>query len=107
MFIDFTAPPFVNDVLVAGKDGFHSQNHWTIPGLRTKFQRGRGKALRSGQGMVIADQYGIGRTQGALEVFSGEDAFIRTKSLTEVPQIFSLPARIVGPDFTLHAEKRM
>jgi len=53
-------------VLVAGKDGFHSQHDWPISGQRALFDQGCSIALRTGQCMIIADQDNVGRVQRAL-----------------------------------------
>ncbi len=54
--VNLAPPPFVEDVLVAGEDGFHSQHHGTVSGLGAFFQQARGKALRGRQRVIVADE---------------------------------------------------
>src|SRR5262249_9483829 len=54
-FFDFAAPPFVDDVLVAGENRFNAKNDRPLPDDWIANQRSQ-IALRTGQGVIVADQ---------------------------------------------------
>ena len=73
-FVDIAAPPFVEDVLVAGEDGFDSQHHRTVTGQRALLDQGCGMALRGRQRVVVADEHDVGGLQSALNLLRIENA---------------------------------
>src|SRR2546430_13210761 len=97
-FIDFPPPPFIENVLIARKNRFYSQDHGSVAGLRAFLQQGCSKPLRSRQRMIIANQQNIGVAHWSVKLLSVEDGLIRAVSLGEVPKVFASPVMIVGSD---------
>ena len=58
--VNFAPPPFVEDVLVAGENGFDSEHDGPVAGQRALLDQRRGIALGRGQSVVIADQDDVG-----------------------------------------------
>ena len=54
--VNLAPPPFFENVLVAGEDGFHAQHDRPVAGQRALLDQRRGVTLGRGQGMVVADQ---------------------------------------------------
>ena len=102
LFVNLAPPPFVEDVLVAGEDGFKSQHHGTVSGLGALFQQGRGKALRGRQRMIVADENDVGRGRRGFQLLRSMTDFVGTEGLAEVLQIFAAAVGIVDPDLALH-----
>ncbi len=74
--VDFAAPPFVENVLVAGEDGFDPEHHWTVPGQRALLDQRCGIALRSWQRVVVADQDDVGGMQSGLNLLRIENRIV-------------------------------
>src|SRR3984957_20032865 len=45
LLVNFSPPPFVEDVLIAGEDGLHSENYGTVADHRTLLHQHRSMAL--------------------------------------------------------------
>src|SRR5437867_1894260 len=106
-FIDFPPPPFIENVLIARKNRFHSQDHGTVAGLRAFLQQGCSKTLRSRQRMIIANQQNISVADQSVELWPVKDRLIGAISLGEVPKIFAAAVMILGSDLTFDACQRM
>ena len=70
--VDFAAPPFVEDVLVAGEDGFDTEHDGTIASQGALLDERGGIALGRGQGVVVADKDDVGGVQSVLNLFGVE-----------------------------------
>ena len=73
VLVDFAAPPFFEDVLIAGEDGFDSEHDRAIPGQGALLEQRCGIALGAGQGMVVADQDHVGGVQSVLKLLRVEE----------------------------------
>src|ERR1700733_8706596 len=60
LLVNFSPPPFVEDVLIAGEDGLHSENYGTVADHRALLQQRRSMALCGRQGMVVTHEHHIG-----------------------------------------------
>ena len=69
--VNLAPPPFIEDVLVAGEDGFESQHHGTVSGLGALFEQSRGKALRGRQRVIVADENDVGAADVRRSVAAG------------------------------------
>ena len=105
--VDFAAPPFVENVLVASENGFDSEHHGAIPSQRPLLNQRCGVALRGGQRVVVADQDDIGGAQSFLHLLGIEQRIVAAKCLVEFAKIFSAVVRILGADFALHSRQRV
>ena len=106
-FTNFAAPPFVENVLIARKNRFHTQNHGPVAGLCAFFQQSRSKTLRSRQRMIIANQQNIGAVHERVELLPIENGLIGAVSLGEVPKIFATSVMILSPDLTFDTGQRV
>ena len=107
VLIDFAAPPFFENVLIAGEDGFDSEHDRAISGQSALLEERCGIALGNGQGMVVADQDDVGGVQSILNLLGVEKRIVAAEGLAELTKIFSAAVRILGADFTLHSSQRM
>jgi hypothetical protein len=105
-FINLAAPPFVENVLIAGKNGFDAENHGPAAGQRALLEQRRGMALGRGQSMVVADEDDIGAAQSALDLFGVEQGIVVAKRLVELAQIFAAAVRVESVDFAFHFGQR-
>ena len=106
-FVNFAAPPFVEDVLIAREDGFDPKNDGTIASrARCSSQRG-GIALSGGQGVIVTDQDHVGGVQRVLNLAGVEQEFVAAICLIEFAKIFAAAVRILSTDFTLHSRQRV
>jgi len=94
-------------VLIAGKDGFDSENDGTISGQSALFDERCGIALSAGQCMIVADQDNVGGVQSSLNRLRVEQRIVTAKGLVEFAQIFTAAMRILGADFTLYSSQRV
>src|SRR5215469_3411538 len=106
-FLDFPPPPFVNNVLIAGKNGLEPENHWPIFVESSPLDERCGKALGCRQTVIIADQNNIRRTDCGLDLLAIEHGFVSFESLVEFAEIFAAIVRILRPDFPLHTLERL
>src|SRR5712692_1388047 len=88
-FINLAAPPFVENMLVAGKDGLDSKDHAAVPCKGSLLDERSGVALGGGQSMVVPDQNNVGGTQGTLNLLRVEERIIVAESLVELPEILA------------------
>src|SRR6185437_4830855 len=65
---NFASPPLVENVLIAGKNGFHTEHHRTVAGLHTLFEQGSRKSLRGGQSVIVADENRVGMSDGTAQL---------------------------------------
>jgi len=103
VLIDFAAPPLVQNVLVAGVNGFHSQYHGTIAGQRALLHHRCGVALRGRQCVIIADKDYVGGVQCSLKLGGIEQCIVAAKSLIKLAKIFAAAVGILRADFPFHA----
>ena len=103
LLVNFAAQPLVNDVLVAGEDGFDAQNYRTIAHERTLLDQRCGVTLRSGQRVIVADKNDVGRVQRVLYLRGIEQGIVTAKSLVKLAKIFATAMRILGADLALHS----
>ena len=68
VLVNFAAPPFFENVLVAGEDGFDSKHHRAISSQGALLDQRCGIALRGGQSVVVADQDDVGGLQSVLNL---------------------------------------
>ena len=61
-FINFAAPPFVENVLIASKDSFNAKDDWPVTRQGPLLDKRCGTALGRRQSVVVPDQDQIGRT---------------------------------------------
>src|ERR1700685_1379785 len=99
----FAAPPFVENVLVAGENGFDAKHDGTIPGERALLDQGGGMELSGGQRVVVADEDDVGGVQSLLNLMRVEQRFVAAKCLVEFAKILAAVVRILGADFALHS----
>ncbi len=106
-FVDFAAPPLVENVLVAGENGFDSEHDGAVPGQRALLDQRRGIALRSGQRVVIADEDDVGGVHSVVNLLGIENGVVAAKNLVEFAKIFAAVVGILGADFALHSRQRV
>src|SRR5579863_2140750 len=106
-FVNFTPPPFFDNVLVAGEDRFQAQHDGTVSRLCPQFERRCRKALRSRKRMIITDQNGVRSAHLGFQLRCGKYSFVCPKGLAELAQIFSAITGIFGTNIALHADQRM
>ena len=94
-------------MLVAGEDGFNSQNYGTIPGQRALLDERSGITLRGRQCVVVAHQHNVGGMKRILNLGGVEQRIVAKIGLVEFTQIFAATIRILGTDFALHSHQRM
>ncbi len=100
--VDFAPPPFVENVLVAGENGFEAQHDRTVAGLGAVLEQSRRKTLGRRQSVVVADQDGVGAAHAGAQFLPVDDRFVGAEGLAEVPQILSPAIGIVDPDLAFH-----
>ena len=105
--VNLAPPPFVEDVLVAGEDGFQSQHHGTVSGLGALFQQSRGKALRGRQRVIVADENNVSTADFGAQLLPVDHRFVGAEGLAEVLQIFAAAVGVVDPDLALHPCQRV
>jgi hypothetical protein len=66
--IDFTAPPLIQDALVASENRFQAEDNRTVARLDTLFKKFGGEVLRVGQGVVVAYEENICALNGGVQV---------------------------------------
>src|SRR5579862_10001886 len=94
-------------MLVAGEDGFHSEDDWPVSGQRTLLEERGRVALRAGKRMVIAHEHDICGMKRVLQLPGIKQRIVVTKRLAELAQIFAPAVRILGADFALHSGQRV
>ncbi len=99
--VNFAAPPFVEDVLVAGKDGFNSQNHGTVSGERALLDQRCSMALRGGQRVIVPDEDDVGGVESTLNLLGIQDGVVAAVCFVELAKIFATAVRILGANFAL------
>ena len=87
--VDFAPPPLFEDVLIAGEDGFDSEDDRAIPGESALLDQRCGVALGAGQGVVVADQDHVGGVQGIVKLLGIENRIVVAKRLAELANIFA------------------
>ena len=100
--VNFTAEPFVENVLVAGEDGFDSEHYRAMMAAELAKQRGQ-VALRIGQGMVVAHQNDSGFGDFVADVAGGNDLFVRAVGFAKVAQILTPRRGVNGANLALDA----
>ena len=99
IFINLAAKPFVENVLVAGENGFHSQHYGALVEFGIAQERGQ-ITLRVGQGVIVADQNGSGFGDFVADIARGENFLVGAVSLAKVAQILASGRGINGANFT-------
>ena len=102
IFINLAAEPFVENVLVAGENGFDSQHYGALVKFGIAKERGW-IALRVGEGVVIADQNDSSLGDFLADIARCENSFIGAVGLAKVAKILASGGGINGPDLTLDA----
>src|SRR5579859_2460820 len=64
VFIDFTAPPLFEHILMPGENGLDSEYDRAVSRVRALFEQGSGETLGRRQRMVVADQNNVGGSHG-------------------------------------------
>src|ERR1700680_297224 len=105
--VNFAAPPFFENVLVAGKDGFDSEHHRAISGKGALLEQRCGIALGGGQGVVVTNQDNVGGMQSILNLLRVQQRSVAAEGLTVLAQILTPAVRILGADFALYSGQRM
>src|SRR6202171_1527104 len=101
-FVNFAAEPFVENMLVAGKNSFHSQ-HYRAP-VEFEIAEERSQiALRIGQGMIVADQDDSRFGDFLADIIGVQNFLIGAIGVAKVAEIFAPAGRINGADLTLDA----
>ena len=104
---DLAKPPFVEDVLITGKDSLYSEDNGAISELRPLLEQSRCKALGRGQGVIITDEYDIGLCNPRSDLLGIYDRIIGVEGMTKIAQVFSTVLRIVSPNFAFHCDQRL
>ena len=99
IFINLAAQPFVENVLVAGENGFHSQHYGALVEFGIAEKRSQ-IALRVGQGMIVADQDDSGFGDFVADIARGENFLVGAVSLAKVAQILASGRGINGANRT-------
>ena len=107
VLVDFAAPPFIEDVLVASEDRFDAEHDGAVAGQGALLEQRGGVALGRGQGVVVADKNYIGLSESGLNLFGVQQRVVIAKSLIKLAKIFTAAVRILGADFTLHSGQRV
>src|SRR5579871_1262779 len=71
--VNLAAPPLIEDMLIAGKNGFDAENHGTIADHRSLLEDRCRVTLRGAQRVVVANQDNVGRTQTFAELIEIEN----------------------------------
>src|SRR5258708_38925883 len=100
--INLASPPFLENVLVAGKNSFNSKHDRTIPRHRTLFQELSGISLRRRQGMIGADKDDVRSLQCILNLLRIEHRIVVAEGLIELAKSFAAATRILDADLTPH-----
>src|SRR5208282_6106546 len=100
--VNLTAKPLVQNVLVAGKNCFHSEHNRAVMAAQVAKQRGK-IALGIGQRMVVADQNNSGPGNFAADIARRDHFLVAAVGLAKVAQILASGGRIDGADLTLDA----
>jgi len=87
--INFTAPPFFENVLIAGKDGFHSQHNRPVACESALLNELRRAPLCRRQRMIVPHQNYVGGAQRGLNLLPIENRFVILKRLAELAQVFA------------------
>src|ERR1700678_2744377 len=98
VLVDFAAPPLVEDVLIAGEDGFNAKYDRAVSGQGTLLEERRGIALGAGQRVVVADQNHVGGMQSILHLLGVKQRIVAAEGLAELAQVFAAAWRILGAD---------
>jgi hypothetical protein len=101
-FVNLAARPFVQDVLVAGKNRFHAEHDWPLSKFRAAEQRGYG-ALRVGQGMIVTDQNDSSGGNGSVNIAWRKYFFVGAVRLAKIAQVFASAGGIRGANFAFDA----
>src|SRR5258708_7580034 len=104
--INLAPPPFLENVLVAGKNSFHSEHYRTITCHRALLDEVRGITLRRGQGMIVADKDDVRSLNCILNLLRIEYGIVVAEGLIELAKIFAAAMRILGADLTRHPHQR-
>src|ERR1035441_8908957 len=102
VFGNLGAEPFVENMLVAGKNGFDSQHYGALVEFRIAEDRGE-IALRVGQGVVVSDQNDSSVGDLVADIAGGENLLVGAVSLAKVAEIFASGGGINGANLTLDA----
>src|ERR1039458_5152478 len=94
VFRNLGAEPFVENVLVAGKNGFDSQHYGALVEFRIAEDRGE-IALRVGQGVVVTDQNDSSVGDLVADIAGGENLLVGAVSLAKVAEIFASGSQVV------------
>jgi hypothetical protein len=76
VFIDFTTPPFVKNMLVANEDSLHSEHHGPVSSQSPLFDQRCGVTLGGGKSVIIADQDNIRRPHRILNLLAVEKRIV-------------------------------
>src|SRR5260370_31508619 len=93
VFVNLAASPFVENVLVARKNGFDSQHYMALAEFGIAEERGQ-IALRVGQGMVVADQNDSGFRGFATHIARGQNFLVGAVRLAELAKIIARCGRV-------------
>src|SRR5258708_38959728 len=104
--INLASPPFLENVLVAGKNSFSSKLDRTIPRHRTLFQELSGISLRRRQGLIVADKDDVRSLQCILNLLRIGHRIVVAEGLIELAKIFAAAMRILTADLTLPPHQR-
>src|SRR5262249_54231887 len=105
-FFDFSAPPFVDDVLVPREDGFYAEHERPLANHRILNQRCE-ITLRTRQRVIISDQDNFRLRDRVANLFVRENFFIRAIGIAKIAEIFTSSSVILSADFALHSDERM
>src|SRR5208337_1883925 len=99
MFINLASEPFVENVLIAGKNCFQSQHYRALVEFGVAKERGQ-IALRVGQGVVVADQNGSGLGNFVADVAGSENVLVGAISFVKIAQILASGRGVNGANLT-------
>ena len=82
--VNLAPPPFVENVLITGKNCFETEDYGAVSGLGTFFQKSRGKTLGRRQSVIVADENQVGAAHAGAKFLPVDDGFVRPEGLAEV-----------------------
>ena len=105
-FVDLSVQPFVDDVLVPGKNRLYSEHQ--RPAMQRRLAQQRSNiTLRCRQRVVVADQGDVSLADFFVDIFRRQNSLIRAESLAKVAHIFARKRIVIGTNFALHAGHRV
>src|SRR5208282_1529161 len=104
VFVNFAAEPFVENMLIAGKNSFQPQHHVALVEIVVAQQR-RQVALRVRQRVVIAYQNRSGFGNLLTDVGRGNHSLVRKVGLAKIAKILASGSGIDRSNLTLDAGK--